>query len=181
MKICNTCKENKPLEEYGKDSSRKDGLDFRCKECRKVTSKRYYEEHSEEHHERTKRWVEKNKERYRKLENERTKTRRKNDPTFRISKIMRQHLHRLINEYSKDVIEKEVGYTSQELRKHIENQWDAHMNWDNYGILWEIDHKKSFKSFFEEGETRSRVINSLDNLRPLEVSKNRKKGSKNEL
>ena len=33
MKVCSVCGESKPLDEYYKDSSRKDGYEHRCKDC----------------------------------------------------------------------------------------------------------------------------------------------------
>lgn len=34
MKLCQKCKELKPLEDYGKDKQKADGLTSRCKTCR---------------------------------------------------------------------------------------------------------------------------------------------------
>ena len=55
-KICCMCKETKPREEFNKDRSRKDGLDPRCKACKKQwrqenpeCHKQYYQENSEYH------------------------------------------------------------------------------------------------------------------------------------
>ena len=33
MKRCSGCKQEKPRTEFGKDQSRKDGLNYRCREC----------------------------------------------------------------------------------------------------------------------------------------------------
>lgn len=41
MKICNKCKQEKPLSEFNKNKSYKDGLDCYCKECRKSYGKGY--------------------------------------------------------------------------------------------------------------------------------------------
>ncbi len=43
MKICTKCKEQKPLGDFRKQSSTKDGLKYYCKECDDKTAKRYYE------------------------------------------------------------------------------------------------------------------------------------------
>ena len=43
MKVCNICKEEKPLTEFPKNRTKKDGYSLRCKECnRKVVKKHYY-------------------------------------------------------------------------------------------------------------------------------------------
>jgi len=44
LKTCYLCQEEKDISEYHKDSSQKDGLQSRCKECRKDTQ---YEGHSQ--------------------------------------------------------------------------------------------------------------------------------------
>ncbi len=42
MKICWTCKEDKPLSEYGKNSRKKDGHQGYCRECGKKKDKKLY-------------------------------------------------------------------------------------------------------------------------------------------
>ena len=39
-----------------------------------------------------------------------------------------------------------VGYTSLNLKEHLEKQFNDGMNWDNYGE-WHIDHIKPISSF----------------------------------
>lgn len=46
-KFCPTCKQDKLLEEFGKNSKRKDQLQNKCKECRSSYMKKWYEENSE--------------------------------------------------------------------------------------------------------------------------------------
>lgn len=36
MKLCNKCKESKPVSEFGKSRSAKDGLYYWCKSCNKA-------------------------------------------------------------------------------------------------------------------------------------------------
>lgn len=43
MKYCTGCKKDKSLDEYGKDSTRSDGLRFRCKKCHNARQKRVRE------------------------------------------------------------------------------------------------------------------------------------------
>lgn len=50
MKICNCCKDEKEKKLFPKDSSRKDGLSYVCKECRKLKSKKWLEENKEEYY-----------------------------------------------------------------------------------------------------------------------------------
>lgn len=43
MKICSTCKQSKDESEFPRDKSKKDGLNSRCKACRKADWKAYLE------------------------------------------------------------------------------------------------------------------------------------------
>jgi hypothetical protein len=73
-----------------------------------------------------------------------------------------------------------VGYTVEDLMKHLESKFASEMSWDNYGIYWEIDHiipRSHFKYTSPEDEEFKKCW-SLDNLQPLEKVKNRLKGNK---
>ena len=73
-----------------------------------------------------------------------------------------------------------VGYTIDQLKKHLEKLFTPEMNWDNYGTVWEIDHRipKAVFNFEKPGDIDFRICWSIKNLRPLEVSLNRSKHSK---
>lgn len=47
MKICILCKVNKPVEEFYKDRTRRDGLDYKCKVCRSKVSKVFHDSRRE--------------------------------------------------------------------------------------------------------------------------------------
>ena len=47
MKTCTLCKLPKPLSEFNKKASSKDGLQNKCRECSKLAAKRHYEENAE--------------------------------------------------------------------------------------------------------------------------------------
>lgn len=70
-----------------------------------------------------------------------------------------------------------VGYTADQLIKHIEKQFNPGMSWDNRGTCWEIDHKIPISAFnFERPEDIDfRRCWALTNLQPLETMKNMKK------
>lgn len=76
-KRCSKCKETKPVSEFCKNKSQKDGIDHCCKSCKserarryreankeKIAEKnrRYYEANKEKIHERNRRWREANRE-----------------------------------------------------------------------------------------------------------------------
>jgi hypothetical protein len=69
-----------------------------------------------------------------------------------------------------------LGYTSQQLKQRIECQFKTGMDWNNYGIYWEIDHKKAISRFNKNASPS--IVNALSNLQPLIVPDNRKKSKK---
>lgn len=87
--------------------------------------------------------------------------------------------HKQAGTTKKDRYYIELGYTSWQLKRHIEMQFSKGMSWENYGE-WHIDHIISVSSIVRSGEMSPSVINALTNLRPLWASSNMAKGSKNE-
>jgi len=73
-----------------------------------------------------------------------------------------------------------VSFTIDQLKAHLEKLFKPGMTWENYGTVWEIDHKIPIAAFnFEAPEHIDfRLCWSLKNLQPLEALKNRSKGSK---
>lgn len=70
-----------------------------------------------------------------------------------------------------------LGYTKEQLVKHIEKQFSHGMSWGNYGD-WHIDHIHPVSAFISAGETDPAVINALTNLQPLWASENIRKSAK---
>jgi hypothetical protein len=73
-----------------------------------------------------------------------------------------------------------VDFTVDQLKTHLEKMFTSEMNWENYGTVWEIDHKIPIAVFnYEKPEDLDfRLCWSLKNLQPLESSKNRSKRDK---
>ena len=62
-----------------------------------------------------------------------------------------------------------VGYTLDDLVKHLESKFDDKMSWNNYGSYWHVDHKVPIAAFdytSYEDEAFKRCW-SLENLQPL--------------
>ncbi len=76
---------------------------------------------------------------------------------------------------------KNLNYTSEELKKHLENQFQEGMTWDNYGE-WHIDHIKpeSWFSYKEIGDSEFKKCWALSNLQPLWAWQNIDKSNKYE-
>lgn len=47
MKYCNNCSLEKDIDEFNKNKKYADGLHYCCKECKKISSKKYYENNKE--------------------------------------------------------------------------------------------------------------------------------------
>lgn len=111
----------------------------------------------------------------------------KNDPCFRVkktvSKAISRHLKLNFSSKNKQSCLNYLQYSIEELKKHLENQFEPWMNWNNYGIYradkwndndqdtwtWQIDHiipHSTFKYTSMKDEEFKKCW-SLSNLRPL--------------
>jgi len=72
-----------------------------------------------------------------------------------------------------------VGYTCQNLMKHLEKQFDEKMSWGNYGNYWVIDHIRPISSFnfTSPDDLEFKQCWALENLQPLEKIENIKKSN----
>jgi len=58
-----------------------------------------------------------------------------------------------------------LGCQFEIFKKHIENQFNENMNWENYGSYWEIDHIIPVSSSTTEEELYK--LNHYTNFQPL--------------
>lgn len=72
-----------------------------------------------------------------------------------------------------------VGYTVDDLKKHLESLFVDGMSWNNYGE-WEIDHRvpKSYFKYNTPDDAEFLLCWSLNNLQPLWKTHNRHKRNK---
>lgn len=109
-----------------------------------------------------------------------SKQRRRGDPAVRLLKSMSEQI-RLSQRGRKDGASWEVllGYTRQQLVRHIERQLCVGMAWSNYGE-WHIDHIVPASSFVFDSpyHPEFRACWSLTNLRPLWAPENLSKKDK---
>jgi hypothetical protein len=101
------------------------------------------------------------------------------DPSGHLKNLVSAKVrHALKSEKSKKQIEY-LGCTIDEFKKHIENQFETGMNWDNYGEVWQIDHVVPIK-YAQDGLTPSLedTIERLhwSNTKPLFSEENKSKG-----
>lgn len=68
-----------------------------------------------------------------------------------------------------------LGYDYKQLQEHIRR----HPNWDKVKCgKWHIDHIFPIKAFVDHGISDLKIINALDNLRPVDAIENLRKNAK---
>ena len=150
----------------------------------------YYQNNQEVHYARYIKWKAKNRKRcnaysckwarnHRDSVNAYDRARRK-DPAIRLSQAIssgiRRALYSVKNGYPWESL---VGYTLDDLRKHLEDQFQPGMSWDNYG-QWHIDHIIPVSLWCFEGPDDSEFKQcwALCNLQPLWAEENMKKNNR---
>lgn len=100
----------------------------------------------------------------------------KNNIDFKLTVLCRSYFKRCMNSiqnYNKEHHTFDVyGYTIEQLKQRLEFQFKNGMNWDNYGIYWEIHHKKELHKFNFGNKNnldykQIRLAHSLANLKPV--------------
>ena len=130
-KKCSKCGEVKPINEFYKQKSHKDGLNSQCKCCRSQWAKLHYQKNSEEIKNRVSNWVDKNKEKvkiYKKehyLINKESYQRNyeKNKPKYRERNKLyyQKNYDKLLKERQKKIIDLADRYIKNSL---IRSGWD---------------------------------------------------------
>jgi hypothetical protein len=160
------------------------------------TSKRYYvknkdnisqyfskwqkenREHLNEYHQK---WRENNIDRHRKNKRDYERTRKANDPLYKLISNFRTAIYQVLKENN---VEKNghyfevLKYSPQQLIDHLESKFTGDMSWDNYG-KWHVDHILPITSFEinEIGDNEFMKCWSLSNLQPLWSDENIRKSN----
>lgn len=144
------------------------------KKWSKENRKRLKEYHKE--------WRQKNIDKYRETKRNYERTRKANDPLYKLISNFRTAIYQVLkeNNIGKNGHYFEIlGYTPEELISHIEKQFKDGMTWDNYGDF-HIDHKIPISSFNikEIGDSEFMKCWSLSNLQPMWGEENIRKSNK---
>ena len=167
-----------PIEGFGKDKSKPDGLVYQCKKCRKAylaqpenkaRKKAYNAEHRAQPENKARR-------------NQRWRDRYHSDPVYRLECLIRRSICASLkaNGWTKGGKTFDyLPYSPEGLMEHLENLFDEHMTWDNHGTYWHIDHIRPHASFKYDSLDHPDFQKcwALENLRPLKASENMSKGS----
>lgn len=152
------------------------------KEKKKNNHKKWSEgkqEHLKEYHQK---WRDKNIDSHREYRRNYEKTRKHNDPIYKLIANFRTAIYTVLkennmNKYGHYFVV--LKYSPEELVAHLENQFTEGMEWDNYGI-WHVDHRLPITSFNiqEMGDEEFMRCWSLDNLQPMWSIDNIRKSNK---
>ena len=126
-------------------------------------------------------WRSNNKEYIKADQNDRYHT----DVNRKISTCLRSRLNKALsgNVKSKSTM-KLIGCSIDDLRKHLESQFESWMNWDNHGMYdpnnrtWHIDHIIAMAKFDLSDPQQQEDACNYTNLKPLLAENNLIKGSR---
>lgn len=193
FKTCTKCGQTFPAtsEFFHRDSARRDGMEPWCKACHATYSRAYYEVHKKrklaqahvyrEAHKveisvYARAWQQRNRERLAEHE----WNHRQTDPMYRLShSISGAMWGALHSEKAGRRWEDLVGYTLDDLIRHLEARFQPGMTWDNYG-KWHIDHAipQSAFSYSSPEDPDFKRCWALSNLEPLWARDNLSKGAR---
>jgi len=146
----------------------------------RIKRKIYYEANKKRILAKAKAWVASNKKKAAIYYSAWHKQKRRIDIKFRLgrnmSKAVSESLRENRNGRSWETI---IGYTLNDLRKHLEKQFVNGMTWENYGE-WHIEHKIpiSVHNFTKVGHQDFKKCWALSNLQPMWAKENLSKGTK---
>lgn len=169
-KTCRSCKLLKNKDAFTKNSKNKDGLSCDCSEC---NVKRVAE------------WASENRERYKKYKRNYTKSRKEEDPLFKlgisIRSLIGNSIKRALNGKCKKLKRTEaiLGCSILELIEHLQSLFTEGMTLENHGNCeecWHIDHK--YPISLAETEDEMLKLSNYKNLQPLWSRENISKGNK---
>ena len=156
----------------------------------KQYNKQYYEEHKEKIQEYQKQWREDHRKEInqysREYRKEYEKNRLETDPKFKlrktISNSVRKGLKKRLSSKKGKATFDFLPYTINELKQHLEKQFEPWMNWNNWGSgkgCWQIDHIKpdAVFNYRDVVDKEFKDCWALTNLQPFDAIENIKKGA----
>lgn len=195
-RICSKCKQIVPIILFWKSKYKKSGLNSVCIPCNKEINKEQFNKHREKRLAEAKKYRDENKEHYKeyfrvyKKEHkdeirekykphvrEYQKMKRATDIQYKLKNAISCRIRGTIkNKNGKRSIDI-VGYTIDELKQHLEKQFNNGMSWDNYGE-WQIDHRIPVSYFDLTNDDDIKECWALTNLQPMWKKENLLKSNK---
>ena len=199
VKTCRKCKQDKPAEDFNKRRTE-------CRECQKEYQKGWYQQNAEKKKEYDKAYYQQNAEKrkeyqkaYREQNAEKNKeykkawdkqnadkrriyerNKRKTDPNYKLTQNLRTRVRETLNGKSKSKNTlKLLGCSVDFFKKHLENQFQPGMSWENYGFDgWHMDHIVPCASFDLSDPEQQQKCFHYTNLQPLWAKDNMSKNAK---
>ncbi len=142
----------------------------------------WYSKNKEHRKQYLKEYREKNIDKIREVKRTYERTRKANDPIYKLISNFRTAIYQVLKESN---VEKNghyfeiLQYSPDELINHLENQFTDGMTWDNYGE-WHVDHITpiSLYDIKEIGDSEFMECWSLKNLQPMWGEENIRKSNK---
>ena len=162
---CGTCHEIKAVSEFSKCKSKKDGVDTRCKDCRKEYDKEYRKENKDKRREYYAEYYKQNKDKLVAYGKEYSKEYYKQNKDKKIeyqSEYNKQNADKIAEyhkEYDKEYHNQKVEQSLIEIKAYVEKnpqRYNYNPNKEIYGIIYLVHNVKSDKYYV--GQT----INSFD-------------------
>lgn len=183
--------------EFYNNSRAKDGIDPRCKECRKSEAKANRYKNLEKRRQYSRDWRLRNKEKVSeynksylptyysenkadiiKQQTKYTTNRRRTVPAVKLANNLRRRLNHALKGMVKSKRTAELlGCSFDDLKMKLEAQFQPGMNWENYGAVWHIDHKKPLAIFDLTDEKQLFEASNYSNLQPMFALENIRKSS----
>lgn len=147
------------------------------KESIALAKKRYYEENKEKILLRDSAYYRAHKDKILKRKRK-YHSQKKSDPNYFLAKNLRSRLNvALRKNYKTGSAVRDLGCSIQDLRKHLEIQFQPGMTWENYGE-WHIDHIIPLVNFDLTDKKQLKEACHYTNLQPLWAIDNLRKGGK---
>lgn len=222
MKVCTVCKQELSSEAFSKRARASDGLRSSCKKCTNANykenivknkaqkaefrsknrerlcdiQKEYYKNNKVERNEYNKKYYLENKKEIIASNNLYYRNKRKTDGFFKLRTCITASVTRVLKSSGSskngESCLKYLGYTKQDLKTHIESQFEPWMNWDNQGVYysdkwddndpstwkWQLDHiiPHSELPYTSMEDDNFNKAWALSNLRPYSAKLNNQDG-----
>jgi hypothetical protein len=155
-KTCKRCSQAKPVSEFYRNRSLVDGYHLYCKLCFDAPRKT----------------------REGRAKNVIYMQKRRENPKYKTSYDLANGVSKMLKTA---VRLSKLGYSCEELMRHLESQFEPGMTWENYVEVWTIDHIIPVSSpEFDFTSMNDSDCWSLTNLRPMWKGENTKKGKMSE-
>jgi len=143
-RICNICKQDKPIEDFYLTSKKK-WRQRSCKICASIKSNERYHKHPNKQliMAAMKNWNINNKDKIKKYRAKYIKS-----PAGKIATTLRRRIKDILKSPVSFLISKTIGCSPSELKIHLESKFKEGMTWENHAFYgWHVDHIKPISKF----------------------------------